>query len=415
MPTMKMTKKNIDALPAPDPSGKQTIYWAEDRDLPGLGILVSGSTTTRSWVVQGKLKDGKTRRVTLDRVSVLDLAQAWEKARPVLANIHSNIDPKAKARKPATVREACETYLNNPRLRPKTRKIYRDRVERHLADWLDLPIASVNPDMVEARFLAISAEVGARREAGGSHGGVRVTGAASANGAMAIFRSLWRDQKARDPNMPALDPTRLLSRKWHELERRKRLVKAHEMPVFYTAIMSLDSRALRDLLLVGLFTGWRETEISGLRWDEVDLRDTRVSIPGKRMKSGKDFDLPMSRQLADLLIRRRALGNDGPFVFPANSRSGHSRSMRWGLEKVAASSGIAVSPHDLRRGYISIAATCPIPPISIKLLVAHSTRGDVTDGYTVLSEQQIRNAAQVVADRIEQLCGVSPPGTIRRS
>jgi hypothetical protein len=51
MPTMKMTKSFIKELPAPDPSKKQTLYWPEDRAAtPGLGILVSGVSDSKTWV-----------------------------------------------------------------------------------------------------------------------------------------------------------------------------------------------------------------------------------------------------------------------------------------------------------------------------------------------------------------------------
>jgi integrase len=416
MPTMRMTKRDIEKLPAPDPSGKQRLFWAAGNDHPGLGILVSGTTPAKSWVVQAKLpKTGVARRVTLAPVSVLTVEEAWEKARPVLADIHAGVDPKAKKHKPATVREALEEYLANPRLAPKSRRDYRDRVERYLADWLELPIGSINANMVEARFLAISGEIEARRAATGMKGGVNVTGAASANNALSTFRSLWRDQQGRDPDMPARDPTMLLKRKWHALERRKRLVRPNDMPAFWAAVQGLDSRLLRDLATFALYSGWRDQEICGLRWaPEVDLQEGMLRLPAWRMKARQDFELPMSRQLADLLIARRALGGDGPYVFPGDGKSGHTRALAFGLRKVAAVTGLAISPHDLRRTFASVAATCPIPPVALKLLIAHATGGDVTLGYVILSTAELRRAAQVVADRISELCGIAAPEGVER-
>jgi integrase len=408
MPTMKMTKAKIRDLRAPDPSGRQQLYWAEGTETPGLGILVSGTTATKSWVVQGKLKGGQTRRVTLGKLSVLSLEEAWEAARPKLADLQANVDPKAPKRKAATVREALDQYLKNPRLAPKSRADYRGRVERHLAPWLDLPIASINPNMVEARFHAIADEVEARRAAGGSRGGVNVSGRASANGALSIFRSLFRDQQKRDPEMPARDPTVLLSRQWHDLPRRKRLVREDEMPAFWAGVQGLESRDLRDLLTFTLFTGLREMEASALRWSEVDLRERIIRIPASRMKARKDFELPMSRQLADLLIARRALGREGSFVWPGLGKTGHTQGMTFALRKVAEATGIVTSPHDLRRTYVTIASQCPIPPVSLKLLVAHSAGTDVTSGYVVLTTEQLRAAAQTVADRIAERCSIAP-------
>src|SRR5580704_5738571 len=63
MPTIKLTKRAISALPAPDPSGKQVLVW--DADLKGFGVLVSGKTKAKTFVVQRKLAGGLTRRMTV--------------------------------------------------------------------------------------------------------------------------------------------------------------------------------------------------------------------------------------------------------------------------------------------------------------------------------------------------------------
>ena len=70
MPTMKMTKAGTEKLPAPDPSGKPTLYWAEGTATPGLGILVSGISPTKSWVCQGNLpKEGLISRFLMAQIT----------------------------------------------------------------------------------------------------------------------------------------------------------------------------------------------------------------------------------------------------------------------------------------------------------------------------------------------------------
>lgn len=417
MPTMKMTKTAIANLKAPDPSGKQQLYWATPGGYPGLGILVSGTTTTRTWVVQAKVKGtGKAVRVTLAPVPVLSLEQAWAAAQSILTGMHAGKDPRVKEHQPAKVSEALDQYLKNPKLREKTKADYRNRVKEHLAGWMDKPIASITPNMCEERFLAITGEVEARRAAGKSRGGVNVDGRATANLVLSVFRSLWRDQRKRDPAMVGLlEPAALLGGKWHELKRRERFVEPEQMPAFFAGIQALESRLGRDLLSLALFTGWREMEICALRWSELDLQERVVRIPGARMKSRKDFELPMSRQVADLLIARRALGRDGDYVFPgAGEKHPYAQSMQVSLRAVGRTTGIAVSPHDLRRTFISIAENCTITPFALKRLVAHTTSGDVTSGYVQKTREQLREAAQVVADRIDELCGVSVPEGVER-
>ena len=49
MPRMKLTGRSIARLAAPAPSGKQTVFW--DAGLRGFGVLVSGRTTVKSFIV----------------------------------------------------------------------------------------------------------------------------------------------------------------------------------------------------------------------------------------------------------------------------------------------------------------------------------------------------------------------------
>jgi len=134
------------------------------------------------------------------------------------------------------------------------------------------------------------------------------------------------------------------------------------------------------------------------------------------MKGKRALDLPMSDVVHELLGTRRAIGREGPFVFPGYGKSGHCESFQYALSQMGKATGIELSPHDLRRTYASLAATCEIPPIALKMLIAHSTGTDVTAGYTILSQEQLRQAAQRVADRMKQLCGIgAPPGdNVRR-
>jgi hypothetical protein len=55
VPNMKLTKAAVMGLQAPHPSGKQTLIW--DTRLKGFGVLVSGVTPAKSYVVQHGLRD----------------------------------------------------------------------------------------------------------------------------------------------------------------------------------------------------------------------------------------------------------------------------------------------------------------------------------------------------------------------
>jgi hypothetical protein len=69
-------------------------YW--DTDLTGFGVLCSGKTSAKSFIVQRDLPGGKSRRVTIANVSELKFADAKERARKLLLDMRGGKDPKGK-------------------------------------------------------------------------------------------------------------------------------------------------------------------------------------------------------------------------------------------------------------------------------------------------------------------------------
>ncbi|CEF48887.1 unnamed protein product [uncultured bacterium] len=409
MPTTKLTKDAVKDLKAPDPSGKQVLWW--DPEKRGLGVLCSGISESKSWVVQANL-NGRARRITLAPVHVLDPKQAWERAQPVLADLYAGKDPKAERKRQAkasvTVAAVLEAYCTQPRLSARTVASYRASATKYLAPWLDRPLRSITGDDVEVRFAAISSDVAQRKAAGQSKGGVNVTGAATSNLALQLFGMLWNYQAERDETL-GRSPLSRLRKQWHTLHRRKRRLWDEDFPAFYRAVMALPNVIQRDLVLFGLFTGMRENNCAALQWAEVDFRHRMIRLPASRMKNKEPFELPMSSYVYDLLVARRAVGWEGPYVFPGDGKKGYTQSFGFALEQIRAATGLQISPHDLRRTFISVATNAEIPAVALKKLVAHTTGADVTEGYVSLSESDLRRAAQKVSTRMMSLCGIEAP------
>jgi integrase len=221
-----------------------------------------------------------------------------------------------------------------------------------------------------------------------------------------VLRLLWNFAIDKDPTLGP-NPVRL-RKTWFKVARRERLVRADDLKKFHDATSALPNPIARDYVRLLLFTGLRRREAAALKWADVDFKAGMIRLAAATMKSGRKLDLPMSDVVRDLLVARRALG-DARFVFPANSKSGHIEEPRAALDVVAAAAGIAISVHDLRRTFISVAESCDISPLALKALVNHAVGGDVTAGYVVMSTERLREAAQRVADRLKDLCGIVEP------
>jgi integrase len=409
----KLTKREIERLPAPHPSGKQVLIW--DTELKGFGLLLSGKTASKTFVVQRKLPGGLTRRVTIGACNALDLDGpdgARARAKKVLGQFYADIDPKAErreaARRTATLRATLDAYLAARKdLRPKSAKDYRTNIETYLADWLDRPLREISGDMIEDRHIAIAGGVKARGN-GSRRGGGLVTGASTSNSVMRSLRLVWNFAAERDETLGP-HPVKRLRRGWFPEPRRERMVRPDELAAFYTAVVGLPSRTARDFLLLLLFTGLRRGEAAALQWTEVDFAERMIRLPARRTKAGRKLDLPMSDYVRDLLVARRAFGNDGGWVFAADSRSGHLEEPRFPLALVAKATGITVSAHDLRRTFLTVAEATDISPLALKALVNHSLGNDVTSGYVIATVDRLREPAQRVADRLKELCGIANP------
>jgi integrase len=429
MPHRRFTEKMITKLPAPDPSRRQVLYW--DEGFPGFGILVSGTSSAKTWVVKSQ---GVRRKV--GRADVMPLADARAAAKKMMSGLAVGIDPRKKKLGDATLRMVLDGYVEATRLKPRTKENYRG-VESHLSDWLDKPISAITREMVEKRHRQIAEEAEARdriviakhakrhlqlaerteekwpdasKRHRAMHESAKVrqprSGHGVADGVMRVLRALMNFAIDTDPSIGP-NPVKL-KRMWFKPPRRESLVKSDDLPAFHTAVMALKNEIQRDYIRLLLFTGLRRREAARLTWEDVDFKAGIIRVPSSSTKNAKPLNLPMCDLVRDLMVARRERGR-AKFVFTANSKSGHVEEPKFALAEVAAACGVRVSAHDLRRTFLSIADSLDISHVALKARVNHALGGDVTSGYVVLSPERLREAAQRIADRLKLVCGIEEP------
>jgi integrase len=202
-----------------------------------------------------------------------------------------------------TVAEVFENYLETAsNLRPTTVRNHR-ATAKHFGLLLNREMRSITPEEFDRQFRTITSIIADRAAQGKIKGGVNVTGKATANNMARLFGTLWEFQAERDNGL-GRNPVagRRFKKQWHDLARRTRHVPTERLPEFYNAARHLPSDIQRDVVLLGLWTGMREEEVSGLRWCEVDLVNRMLRLPEGRMKGKKAFDLPMSDLVHQILV-----------------------------------------------------------------------------------------------------------------
>ena len=126
------------------------------------------------------------------------------------------------------------------------------------------------------------------------------------------------------------------------LPKRRRRAKSHralphgEVRELLAKVEESRSRAaVRLCLRFLILTAARSGEARGARWSEIDVEGRTWTVPGERMKAGKEHRVPLSPQAVAVLERARALrsrkGCD--LVFRGGLLWSCHAPRRWGLRR----------------------------------------------------------------------------------
>ena len=398
---LTLTKRAVDAL---QPGDRPWTAW--DDKIVGFGVRVQPSGV-KSFLVNYRAGDGGRRapnkRFVIGRHGRMPVDQARRKAREVLGEVAGGGDPaddRARARAMPTLEQAFEDYMKaNPKLAPATVEIYRTDFRLRLGSLRARRLDKIERRDVEELFNRISAECGW----------------SLTNRSIKLLRSIYRRfcidiEGLRNP----VELWMAGGGKYHPKKRRRISSPSEVLPCWRAGIEAeVPTPAARDALWFGLYTGMRIGEVLTLRWERVDMAKRLFRVD--ETKTGVPLELPVTRQLAAILERRRAAGGGASegWVFPSRvSRSGRVAELSHMYEAIGRTGGAKFWFHGLRNCFITVAERELLLPLSLtKRLVNHARPSDVTEGYAAdWTIEQLREPAQRIADRIEAMMNAEPAG-----
>jgi len=100
-----------------------------------------------------------------------------------------------------------------------------------------------------------------------------------------------------------------------------------EVEAFLAAVASEGGTGAVALRFV-ILTACRTSEALGATWREMDLERAVWTVPGERMKAGREHRVPLSHAALALLAEMGQAGMEADaYVFPGSGRSGHLSNM----------------------------------------------------------------------------------------
>ena len=198
---------------------------------------------------------------------------------------------------------------------------------------------------------------------------------------------------------------------------RVKALRKEQVAPWYDAARALADergpieRATLDAATFILLTGLRLTEATGLRWDELNLPEGEINFAADRTKTDTPFRKPVGTRALALLHDRRALTPEAsPFVFTSIRRDAGgafipvSRLTKtfWEINKRALGNDLerSITPHDLRRTYVTRARTTRVEPLAVSMLASHTSGFSQTDDYARAIASDLHEYAQQAEDAL---------------
>jgi len=325
------TVPSLQAIKAP--KAGRVEYW--DADTKGLGLRVSPSGR-KTWILMYRVRGEKrVRRATLGTYPTLSLADAREMAQGDLRAAAKGKDPAAtrKGERAAdTFGELAERYIE--RYAKKKKRSWRK--DRQTLDRDLLP-----------RFKHRKAAGIKRREVIEMLEEIADRGApVGANRTLEIMRKIYNWGIERE--VVEVNPCQRIKKIGVE-RQRERVLTDDEIRAIWGALAD-ETPAMCAMFKMRFLTAQRGSEVSRMRWQDIDRQGGWWTISGAFTKNGRDHRVPLNPAALDLLRSLEKHSQGQEWVFPSPTGKGPLRVIWRAMNDIRKASSVTeFKSHDIRR------------------------------------------------------------------
>jgi len=396
----RFTKASLDNIVA---SNKRVRY--RDSKVEGLclDVFPTGRKSFRVYKrIKGKQSPVSITLGTYPSLTIENGRKVALKELERLANgINSNETKKVNAKLKMTLLDVYNHYISSKYFAKATIVGYDKMMQIYLKSWHNFQLNKIDENMVKT----LHKESSCRSEA-------------QADYSMRLLRALFnfaRFEYKDNNDVPIFvqNPVKILSHQklWNNVPRKQTYLNNSSIKKLLNELLVVRESddpymlAVVDLVEIGLFTGLRKSELLSLDWGRVNLIDRTFYI--NKTKNGMPLELPISNHLFSIFERRRKL-TDNNYVFQADNEHGYLREPKKKIKELTEIIGVDFCMQDLRRTHTTIAESLRVGNYILKRLLNHkSQRNDVTQGYTVLTAEVLKEPAQQIENHILHLTGQS--------
>lgn len=165
---------------------------------------------------------------------------------------------------------------------------------------------------------------------------------------------------------------------------------------------NIDDKHFKEIVLFGLYTGCRASEIINLEWNDIDLINRIIVIrnkPNFKTKTGKMRQIPINHPLFERLCKLKNSSNENStFVFLNKNKVPYRRDfLTYKFKKSIKHAGLPNKYHFhcLRHSFITSLIQNNISITKVMKLAGHSEI-ETTLGYTHLNVEDLRDSIKMI-------------------